>query len=560
VTPSPFEDRVATIARLTGLLEVTRLVRSDEDLDALLPAIAAAVSESMGFKTVVMNLHRAAWNDFVVATVHGTEEGRRALLGTSRTWEEWEPLFDPDFDRHGCFFLPWDEFDWSKDKTVSWIPSFVPSDDPDAWHPEDALFVPLRHADGHVLGVMSLDEPLSGKRASDDDLRVLKALADHAAQAVQDARAAAESARHRAALEQLLRVSARLTESLSVETILSSVCEGIREALGFQNVSVELIDQATGRAVPKAAVGWSVEEIEDSQGGHLEALERLLAPEFEIEGCYLLDGHEACARLGLEKAAYETELNGRGPHAWNHHWLLIPLHGRDGTLIGVIWADEPEDRLLPSTARLQALRMFANQSTTAAASAAAFAEMRFLADHDPLTRLGNRRAFTRRLAEEVSRAFRYSQRFALMVCDVDGFKVLNDRFGHASGDAALAAIGEVLTRTLRRSDSAFRLGGDEFALLLERSGREEAELVVERICQEMDVLDVGEGVRLHASFGVAIGEAGAADPEALMRAADGAMYAAKRAGERLRFVEPAAPLAQASSLLSEGSPGIPGSA
>src|SRR5207249_1417863 len=131
-----------------------------------------------------------------------------------------------------CFFLPRDEFDWSKDKTVSWIPSIVPSDDPDAWHPEDALFVPLRHADGHVLGVMSLDEPLSGKRASDDDLRVLKALADHAAQAV-----------------------------------------------------------------------------------HLEALERLLAPEFEIEGCYLLDGHEACARLGLEKAAYETELNGRGPHA-----------------------------------------------------------------------------------------------------------------------------------------------------------------------------------------------------------------------------------------------------
>src|SRR5205814_9716205 len=106
--------------------------------------------------------------------------------------------------------------------------------------------------------------PHAGNRPSPDRLRGLKARADHAAQAVRDARAAAESPRHRAALGQLLRVSARLTESLSVETTLSSLCEGIREALGFQNVSVELIDQATGRAVPKAAVGWSVEEIDDS--------------------------------------------------------------------------------------------------------------------------------------------------------------------------------------------------------------------------------------------------------------------------------------------------------
>ena len=114
--------------------------------------------------------------------------------------------------------------------------------------------------------------------------------------------------------------------------------------------------------------------------------------------------------------------------------------------------------------------MFANQAATAVAVAAAFEEMQFLAENDPLTRVGNRRAFTRRLAEEVHRAARYGQRFALVVLDVDGFKALNDLYGHFEGDMALEAIGDVLRATLRRSDSAFRLGGDEFALILEDAG------------------------------------------------------------------------------------------
>jgi diguanylate cyclase (GGDEF)-like protein len=528
------DQRVDTVARLTGLLEVTRLVRSEGDLDALLPALAAAISDGIGFGTVVISLYRPAFNDFRVETVHGSEEGREALLGRERSWSQWEPLFDLRFERHGCFFLPWDEFDWSWDTTESFIPDMEVADGPDAWHPEDAIFVPLRHSQGHVLGIMSVDEPISGRRPSDDDLAVLGALAAHAAQAVQDAQAAAEAERHRTALEQLLRVSSRLTETLSIEAIMHEVCEGIRAALGFHNVSVELIDQAAQRAVPTAVVGWTLEEVAASQSADVRVLRRLLDPEFEIEGCYLLPGREACARLGLERPAYQSARNGRGPLGWDHHWLLIPLTDRDGRLIGVIWADEPEDRLLPSTERLQALRMFANQATTAVASVAAYEEMQFLADHDPLTRIGNRRAFTRRLAEEVHRAGRYAQRFALVVLDVDEFKELNDRHGHLAGDLALEAIGQVLRETLRQSDCAFRLGGDEFALILEETGEQEATLVVDRIGAGIAAVEAGAGHMLRASFGVALGD-GPTDPESLLQAADTAMYEAKRAGAGVRF-------------------------
>src|SRR3954471_4299545 len=469
-----------------------------------------------------------------VETVHGSPEGREALLGRERTWSDWEPLFDLDFESHGCFLLPWDQFDWSFDTSVSFVPDIEMVDGPNAWHPEDALFVPLRHSEGHMLGIMSVDEPGSGLRPSDDDLAVLAALAAHPAQAVQDTLAAAEAARHRTALEQLLRVSARLTQTMSIDAILQEVCAGIRAALSFNNVSVELIDHAAQRAVPRAAVGWTAEEVAASQSGDLRTLRRLLDPAFEVEGCFLLPSYEACARLRIERPAYESARNGSGPLAWNHHWLVIPLHDRAGELVGVIWADEPEDRLVPSTDRLQALRMFANQAATAVAVAAAFEEMQFLAENDPLTRVGNRRAFTRRLAEEVHRAGRYGQRFALVVLDVDGFKALNDRYGHFEGDLALEAIGAVLRATPRRSDSAFRLGGDEFALILEDAGVQEATQVVDRVGAGIAGVQAGAGHLLRASFGAATGDE-APDPEPPLQAADTAMYEAKRAGVGVRF-------------------------
>ena len=121
--------------------------------------------------------------------------------------------------------------------------------------------------------------------------------------------------------------------------------------------------------------------------------------------------------------------------------------------------------------------------------------------------MGNRRAFTRRLAEEVHRAARYGQRFALVVLDIDGFKALNDRYGHFEGDMALEAIGAVLRATMRRSDSAFRLGGDEFALILEDAGVQEATCVVDRIGAGIAGVQAGAGHLLRASFGVALATA-----------------------------------------------------
>ena len=125
---------------------------------------------------------------------------------------------------------------------------------------------------------------------------------------------------------------------------------------------------------------------------------------------------------------------------------------------------------MPGSRTLQALRVFANQATTALDAAAQFEEMRFLADHDPLTRLLNRRVFGDRLISEAARNVRYERPFALIVCDLNGFKQLNDARGHLAGDAALEGFAELLADGRREVDGVFRIGGDEFALLLPEAG------------------------------------------------------------------------------------------
>jgi diguanylate cyclase (GGDEF)-like protein len=522
---------LSAIARLRALLDVTRLVRAETDTAAIMDAIAGTIATSLGFRTVVVNTYRPAWNDFEVTTVHGIEEARQALMGDTLAWEAWAPLLDDRFAVNGAYMIPHGAFNWEHDVGRRYIPDWEPSADPNAWHPADELFVPMRHTDGHLLGIISVGEPRSGMRPTPADIAGLVAVADHAALALQSAIETKAAAFHRGALRQLLQVSSRLTETLSADAILQSVCDGISEAVGFEKVCIDLPDPVTGLFTTRAATGWTLEDRRLNSLMTLWEMAPLLDPPFERQGCYLLTLEEATARLPEAHSTRRSELNGSGPHAWNRHWLAVPMYDRGGEVIGMIWADDPRDRLLPSTEILQALRVFANQATAALDSAGRFEEMRFLAEHDPLTRLYNRRAFNHRLRVEAARSRRYGTHFALVVLDVNGFKKINDRHGHMAGDAALARVADLLSHQMRAPDAAFRIGGDEFALVLTEIELEGVAPVVQRIAAHLVEVSTADGHTVTASFGVAVFGGAVQDEEALLRSADAAMYAAKRAGE-----------------------------
>src|SRR5579871_5664877 len=470
----------SNISPLRGLLEVTRLLRAREDLPALLGAVARTIGETLGFRTVAVNLYRPAWDDFEVAVVHGNEEARNALLGNVRDGAHLVVLLNERFERRGAYYVPSGSVDWD-----SLGPSYTPKGErqehPDAWDPEDALLVPMRDAAGNLLGTISVDEPLSGRVPNDEELDLLVALADHAALAVEETNETRNARRHQRALEELLDVSSRITGETSIDEILRRVCDGIHTALDFDNVCAALVDPDTGALLPKAVSGWRLEELIARPVATVAQIESLMDAEFELEGCFLLTAAQAHARIPGDIHVYPSQLNGRGPWAWNRHWLLVPLRDGEGALLGIIWVDNPSDRLVPSSDRLQALRIFANDAAAALVSGKHLGELRFLADHDPLTRLLNRRAFVSRLDGEVARATRYGRSVGLVITDLDQFKYRNDHFGHAAGDEALVSFSGILTRALRRPDAAFRIGGDEFALLLAESTDEDACIVVDRI-------------------------------------------------------------------------------
>jgi diguanylate cyclase (GGDEF)-like protein len=515
-----------TITRLRGLLDVTRLVRDETDQDRLLEAIAATIAESLGYQTVVINLYRPAWNHFEVTTVYGSDEARTTLLGDVLPWEGWAPLLEERFRRGGAYLIPHGAFDWTNDIGRRYVPGWEPLDDPDAWHPDDELFVPLVHSAGHMLGIISVGEPVSGRRPGSGELDVLGAVAEHTALVLESAQENAAAQSHRLALDHLLQVSSRMTETLAADAVLVAICRGIHEALGFQKVRIDLPDPVTGVYTACATIGWSADDMQQNAPASVWEMAPLFDPPFEIEGCYLLTEEEATARLPAGHRFYRSRLNGSGPWAWNRHWLAVPLYDRAARVIGLIWVDDPADRLLPTRPLLQTLRVFANQASAALDSAGRFQEMRFLAEHDALTRLLNRRAFTSRLDIEVSRSHRYHRSFALVLCDLDGFKLVNDRQGHLAGDDVLTRVAGALRGAVRTADAAFRVGGDEFAVLLPETSADVAPTVIERLTAA--VAEVSGGAPITASFGAAVFPADGEDADTLYRAADADLYARKR--------------------------------
>jgi diguanylate cyclase (GGDEF)-like protein/putative nucleotidyltransferase with HDIG domain len=519
-------ESIGRVDRVRALVEVSRLRAAGSDLDALLRAVARTVSRALGFRCVIINFYRPAWNDFEVVEVHGSAEARDALLGERSSPESWDRLLHPRFQRGGAYLIPAGEGDWPEDEAV-FVPDLPESDDPAAWRPEDALFAPMAGPDGETLGYLSADLPESGRRPAEEDLEVLSAIATHAGAMVADAQAAARAVRHQAALDQLMQVSVGIEGREDAQAILREVCRGVRDALGFERVAVFLAaERGDDWLQPCAEAGWG--GLDRFVGGlSKRAIAPLWDPRFEREGCSLLSSEQAAEAVPAEAHLHASTRNGRGPRAWSRHWLTVALHAPEGELIGVLWPDDPRDRLLPGREQLQALRLLANQAAAALESARRMELLRHLAEHDPLTGLRNRRDLGTRIDAEVAAS---GGPVSLLLCDLDHFKRVNDCCGHEAGDRALARFADLLRECARPTDTAARLGGEEFALVLPATDARGALTIAERVRLRMASFFADELPELRVSIGIATSGEHGDSAQALLFSADKALYAAKRLG------------------------------
>jgi diguanylate cyclase (GGDEF)-like protein/PAS domain S-box-containing protein len=244
-----------------------------------------------------------------------------------------------------------------------------------------------------------------------------------------------------------------------------------------------------------------------------------------------LEGDTVTARVRRSGTSARVDdygaLAGAGTTPARRSAVAAPVHVA-GALWGTVGAVCVRPGGLPADAEPR-LSEFAGLVTIAIASAEARAELVALAGSDPLTGLANRRTFTGALESEIARARRTGSPLGVVALDVDHFKRVNDEHGHDVGDDLLRALADRLRAVVRSSDTIARLGGEEFAWLLPGAGPDEALAAAERLRRDVAEVPLGNLGRVTISAGAAAlraDEGGAG----LLRRADEALYAAKRAG------------------------------
>jgi diguanylate cyclase (GGDEF)-like protein/PAS domain S-box-containing protein len=471
-----YEANAATIAA-RRLASIARRVGFSLNLDETLEAVANAVVEALGFRAAVVNLG-APDGDLHVVAVAGSDDIRRMLIGTHSSRIAWDAMLHASAEWGALRFLSHTaQIPDEADGMQIYVPPLpVPTDEHGGqWHPQDALFAPMFDADGALVGVLSVDDPVDGMLPDADQCALLEAFAVQAALAIERARA-----------HQAVRDSEMLLGRLFDESPVGKALFGPDQT--YVRVNRAYCD-FLGRE-PHELIGRRVVEV-----CHPDELVDTLALSDEIRGQsgrvvkterrYLhSDGHEVWGRLSLTRIA-----------------------GAEGDSVLAVIEDITEAR-------------------------AAEAQLRHHALHDSLTGLPNRVLIFDRIEQALARCRRGAGTVGAIVVDVDHFKQVNDSYGHPAGDSLLVAVANRLNSALRDCDTAGRLGGDEFVVVCEElhSAHEVVE-IAERIraAVRMPVQINGTTLLPSISLGCTLTD-GAASVDQIVSEADAALYRAKAAG------------------------------
>ncbi|MDE3112383.1 MAG: diguanylate cyclase [Chloroflexota bacterium] len=376
-----------------------------------------------------------------------------------------------------------------------------------------AIVVPLE-AEGELLGVIRSVKP---GRASftPHQFAVAQALARVTALTVLTVRGRSELAERASQLEVMYETSLKLSHATAVKEALDAVVDGATRLVSA-DAGVAL-GRDDGRFVPLAGTANVDLEKIARRVPHGRVTAQLLATRdsvviADIEAAQLM----SWARdLGMRSVAG------------------VPLRS-EGVVVGALWVAHRQPGYF-SDLHTRHLSVLALQAAASVARAESFAEAQRMAVTDELSGLFNARYLTARLAEEIVRATRTKRSVSLIVIDSDSLKGVNDVYGHLEGDRALISLATRLRGLARSSDVAVRFGGDEFVLLqpeTELAGAAEtAERVRSAVSSHPFVTLDGRSAHVSVSAGVASFPACAVSSSDLFRAADEALYRAKRGGK-----------------------------
>jgi diguanylate cyclase (GGDEF)-like protein len=315
-------------------------------------------------------------------------------------------------------------------------------------------------------------------------------------------------------MDALKRITLNLTSSLELQAVLDAI---VREAMQLvrdvQDVNIFLYQDG------KLSFGASL---------FADGRKNIPFAEPRQEGLTYTVARQR--RIIIVEDMHSHPLYNNSPDKWAGSIIGIPLLMGE-RVVGVMNLARTQTGVFsPPDVRLLAL--LADQAAIAITNARLHQAVRGQALSDTLTGLPNRRALDERLDTEIKRATRTDHSFTVIMIDIDGFKVINDNYGHDVGDDVLRRIAQSLSQGLRATDCLARYGGDELTLILPDTGWPDAVTVITKIQDQITnlAIDLPDGTVTHLgiSGGVAIFPRHAVTASDLLRAADEALYRAKR--------------------------------
>jgi diguanylate cyclase (GGDEF)-like protein len=305
------------------------------------------------------------------------------------------------------------------------------------------------------------------------------------------------------------RIATAIRESLELGVILQKTVDEVGVALNVANCALRVEGSSSEQAL---TYFYFDEQAEKTAEKLTQGLDR--------HCLRLAERQDVIAHDGDDEVESQTQ---QLPFA------VVPLvfHER---LMGALQVTAADAARVWHENEILLLRTVANQVAVAVNHAALFAQIQQQALTDALTGCYNRRSFEMQLDKDIQMARRLNQPLSLIMLDLDRFKHLNDTAGHDAGDEALRLLANCFRQELRGVDSAARFGGDEFALILPQAYADGAMIVAERLRERIEKINISGFGNITTSIGIATFPFHANSRAELFRAADDALYAAKRAG------------------------------
>lgn len=388
------------------------------------------------------------------------------------------------------------------------------------------LFVPLAQM-GRVLGLLAVGPKATGEAFTETDVRFLSILAAHAAVSFNTTRVYEKSQRDKSNLDKtvknlsiLYNIGRAMVHITNLKNLLKFILGEAIKTTEAQKGSLMLYDAALKRLVVRVVKGLPDARAEEAiNSGAVECASFL--PGEGIAGQVFQTQKPIVANAtGKDERYAERETSNV------ESILCIPLIASDES-IGVINITNKKTGKKFTNEDVDLLTALGNQAAVAINNATLYE----MAITDELTKIYIRRFFNVRLDAELKRSARYSREMSLAICDLDHFKLVNDEFGHQVGDAVLVKVAEAIKAAVREIDTPARFGGEEFAIILPETGLAGARIVAERLREAVAAARV-EGLPrpVTISVGLAVFPEHADDHTAIIRAADAALYEAKRQG------------------------------